>query len=78
MHKNQSEILNYLNKVEHATIDEIYANTSTRYYHNYAKYISERMTKLVRSGHVVRVKQGVFKIAKYSKSENSNQKELFT
>lgn len=77
MNQNQREILNYLKGVESATIDEIYANTSTKYYHNYAKYVGERMTKLVRSGHVVRIKQGVFKIAKITSVDNSSQQKLF-
>jgi predicted transcriptional regulator len=58
-----NEIVEYLKTVESATIEDIYQNCGRRYYHNAHKYISEIMSRLVKQGRVIRVKNGVFKAA---------------
>lgn len=59
---NQLEILRYLRTVESATLSDIYNNSSLSYFHNWSKYTSEIMSRLVAKGKVERVKRGVFKI----------------
>lgn len=71
---NQDQILKYLRTVQCATSEEIYHNQSVRYYVNWDKYISMRMTRLVKSGKVVRIKKGLFAIS--AKEGNFENREL--
>jgi len=64
MTAKQNEILNYLGTVENATIHTIYDNVSFLYFHNYEHYIGELMSNLIKKGKVIRIKKGLFKIAK--------------
>lgn len=68
---NQLEILRYLKTVESATLSDIYNNTSLSYFHNWSKYTSEIMSRLVAKGKVERVKRGVFKIRQRDSILNS-------
>lgn len=49
------------------------------YYHNHEKYVSELLTRLVKSGKLVRVKVGVYELGtrKVSMDVEANQSELF-
>lgn len=77
----QKEIAEYLKCVESATIDEIYKNVSFSYYYNANKYVGEILSRMIKSGHVERVKKGVFKLVKERgviiTTNIDNQKTLF-
>jgi hypothetical protein len=72
----QKEILLYLQKVESATLKEIYLNVSFSYYCNEMKHLGAVMSRMVKNGKVERIAKGVFKI-KTKHIENLNQKNLF-
>jgi hypothetical protein len=77
MNRNNKIILHYLLQNDTATLEEIYKNQPTSYYHNWQKYMSERMSKLVKAGYVVRVKKGVFKLSTLMPKVNlSNKLEI--
>ena len=78
----QLEVQRYLQKVPLATIDEIYANVSFSYYCNYKKHLGALLSRLVKSGKIERVKNGVFKYVTSSKyigkvNQDINQSKLF-
>lgn len=56
-------ILTYLHTVESATLEELYNISDYSYYYNWQKHFGQVMSRLVKSGKVVRVKPGVFRIA---------------
>lgn len=62
------EIQKYLITVESATLQEIYDNVTFSYYHNWAKYLGETLSRMVKSGAVLRVKKGVYK-SKYREKQ---------
>ena len=77
MHKNQKEIISFLNTVESSYLGEIYRNQSVSYYSNWKKYMSERMSKLVKQGYVIRLRPGVFAINKNRTIDNTTQPTIF-
>jgi predicted transcriptional regulator of viral defense system len=77
MTAQQREILDYLKTKEQATIHEIYDNVSWTYYNNYAHYIGELMSNLVRKGLVERIKPGIFRIKKKQQPETDFTGTLF-
>ena len=82
MSKNKA-ILNHLRKVESATLSELYNISDYSYYCNWESNFGKVMSRLVKSGFVVRIKPGLFKLAEsnppQSKSipEIENQVNLF-
>jgi predicted transcriptional regulator of viral defense system len=82
MSDNRS-ILTYLNNVESATLEELYNISDYSYYANWQKHFGQVMSRLVKQGKVVRIKKGVFRIAKLgegeirAKEEIENQIKLF-
>ena len=54
-------VLQYLQTVEQATLEEIYENVPFGYYHNWRKHLGAMMSRMVKSKKVTRVKRGVFK-----------------
>jgi hypothetical protein len=77
----QNEVLKFLLTVESATIDEIYAEMTFGYYHNYKKHLGALLSRMVQNGKIVREKKGLFRVAKTGESqakiqENPNQIKL--
>lgn len=80
----QSEVIGYLYTVEDADLDSIYRNVRFSYYHNHKKHLGVLMSRMVKNGKVIRVKNGVFKLntnhfRNLPKSEETdiNQTSLF-
>ena len=75
----QNEILIYLKKEgkpKHWT--DIYENTTRSYYCNEQKYMSERLSKMVKAGFLARAGKGIFELRKQPLQENDkNQIKLF-
>lgn len=77
------DILTYLNQRESATLQELYQISDYNYYHNWQKHFGQVMSRMIKQGKVVRIKKGVFRIAKLgegevrAKQEISNQIKLF-
>jgi hypothetical protein len=76
-------ILNHLRTVESATLSELYQVSDYNYYANWEKHFGQVMSRLVKDGKVIRIKPGVFKLAKFgegeirAKEEIKNQLNLF-
>jgi len=58
----QREVLAYLRTVPQADIHEIYKHVSVSYYCNYEKHLGMVLGRMVKSGHITRIKPGVFKL----------------
>jgi predicted transcriptional regulator of viral defense system len=61
---------------EHITTKECIEKYKTWYYANAKKYVGEALSRLVKSGKLVRVKQGVFAL-KINVSQSGAQGSLF-
>lgn len=60
---------------QNITTKECIERHKTWYYYNEKKYVGEALSRLVKSGELVRIKQGVFTIKKTL--PNSGQLQLF-
>jgi predicted transcriptional regulator of viral defense system len=69
-------ILTYLNTVESATLQELYDISDYNYYLNWQKHFGQVMSRLVKQGKVVRIKKGVFRIAKHNEFKVSSEVEI--
>jgi predicted transcriptional regulator of viral defense system len=69
-------ILTYLNSVESATLEELYKVSDYSYYLNWQKHFGQVMSRLVKQGKVVRIKKGVFRIAKHNEIKASSEVEI--
>jgi predicted transcriptional regulator of viral defense system len=69
-------ILTYLNTVESATLEELYKVSDYSYYANWQKHFGQVMSRLVKQGKVVRIKKGVFRIAKHNEFKASSEVEI--
>ena len=81
MTKEQREILSVMQKSGGTATKAQIVDNLDWYYHNGEKHIGGRLSRMVNSGLLVRVKPGVFRIGagKASKPEpgNENQAKLF-
>lgn len=59
----QIQVLNYLRQVPGASISDIYMNVSFGYYNNANKHLGALLSRMVKSGKIVRLKKGLFSIA---------------
>ena len=63
------------------TKSEAVARFGVEYYHNGAFHVGERLSRMVKSGHLVRVQRGVYKVGKGTKSNpakiDADQTSLF-
>lgn len=75
MHWKQREVLDYLCTVDQANLSEIYRNVTFSYYCNEHKHLGAILSRLVKSGHVTRIKPGLFQFIK--KPLKANQPQLF-
>ena len=70
------DILTYLSQTESATLHELYNISDYNYYHNWQKHFGQVMSRLVKQGKVVRIKKGVFRIAKHNEFKASSGIEI--
>lgn len=59
----REQVLDYLRKVDQATLLEINCGITHKYYANGSKHLGAVLSRLVKRGLVERVKKGVFKLA---------------
>jgi hypothetical protein len=73
----QREVLAFLRTVEQATLEQIYQAVSFSYYCNYEKHLGSLCSRLVKSGHITRVKPGTFKLGgSVAKTVEVNPKQM--
>lgn len=58
----QNQVLNYLGTVDQTTSKMIYHHMPFGYYRNESKHFCELLSRMVRSGLIVRLKKGVYKL----------------
>lgn len=76
----QRQVLNYLQTVEKASLEDIYSNVNFGYYHNWAKHLGVLLKRMIDNGTIERVGRGVYKFKrerKFYEPNNENQINLF-
>lgn len=69
--EKQKEVIKYLQKVESATLQEIFNNGVSGHYYYNTRHLSPVMTRLVRAGKVVRISHGRYKLASPKKESRT-------
>lgn len=64
------EIIEYLKTVDTAKKKDIYDNVKFSYYHNWEKHLGDVLSRMVKSGKIIRVKTGVYSAIKSDHLKN--------
>lgn len=75
MTEKQLSIIDYLKRKGNTKKAELYVNSKFIYYHNWEKHFGEVLSRLVKSGHIIRVSKGVYAFNEEANSKITTKEE---